>query len=137
MSKDKQYFWNDTGGNFGGRRAGEDVTDFLVIDGTPDKKRINKMLELGQISETKPDSHEQASSAELIQLRKTVNDQKIKIADLEDELSKVPKNVTAARKESKELKAELVEKDIELTEKLDEITKLKADLEEATKPEGK
>ncbi len=133
MSKDEtRYFWNKTGECFAGQVVGTDITDHFSDDITDKGKvkegsRLEEFIELGHISDTKPESYEAAEDAELNKLRETVESQKVEIADLERDAENVPKNVTAARKEVKDLKSELVEKDLEIEE-------LQRQIEELTAP---
>ncbi len=117
MAKDDQnIYWIKTGETFAGRKTGEDITDFFVDKkGAPiQEERLEKLKKDGYVSVEQPASIEEASEIELNSLRKTITDQTDKIVDLENELTNIPKNVTAARKQIKELKSELVEKDIEI-----------------------
>ena len=117
MAKEKQnIFWIKTGETFSGRPVGADITDFFYDkDDKPIQvERLKKLKKDGCVSVNQPDTPEHASEQELNQLRKTVKNQAEKIVDLENNLAGVPKNVTAARKEIKTLKAELVEKEIEI-----------------------
>ncbi len=117
MAKDDQnIYWIKTGETFAGRKTGEDITDFFHDKkGAPiQQERLEKLKKDGYVSIEQPASIEEASEIELNALRKTVADQNEKIVDLENELTTIPKNVTAARKQIKELKSELVEKEIEI-----------------------
>ena len=118
MAKNERQniFWIKTGETFAGKGQGEEITDYFYDkDDKPIQvDRLEKLKKDGFVSMEEPVSVESASEMELNSLRKTVADQTEKITDLERDLQSTPKNITAARKQIKELKAELVEKDIEL-----------------------
>lgn len=112
MEEKSKYYWNDPGSTFDGKKLGTDITGYFVNDKGEftGKERLKKLIEKGTISEKKPVSIEIAKESELNQLRKTVEEKNIKIADLEDELMAIPRSITKARNEIKKLKADLIKK---------------------------
>ena len=118
MAKNEKQniFWIKTGETFAGHGHGEDITDYFYdADGKPTQaKRLEKLIAGGYVSTEEPVSYESASEMELNQLRKTVDDLTTENADLKRDLEGIPKNITASRREVKALKAELVEKEIEI-----------------------
>lgn len=147
MAKEhKQVFWIKSGETFAGHGQGEEITQYFYDEkGEPVKdkegkpyheERLAKLKKDGYVSTEEPINIESASEMELNQLRKTVKDQTEKIVDLENDLATVPKNVTAARKEIKALKAEIVEKDIELDRLNTEIVEKDIELDKLTDPKS-
>lgn len=139
MAKEhKQVFWIKSGETFAGHGQGEEITQYFYDEkGEPTQpERLAKLKKDGYVSTEEPINVETASEMELNQLRKTVKDQTEKIVDLENDLGTVPKNVTAARREIKALKAEIVEKDIELDRLNTEIVEKDIELDKLTDPKG-
>lgn len=133
MSKETRYFWNKTGECFAGKTFGEDITEYFSGDindkgAAKEGTRLENFLKFGSISDEKPVCYEAAEDAELNQLRETVENQKGQIADFQRELDSVPENITAAKKEAKELKSEIEE----LQRQISELTE-----PSATEPKGK
>lgn len=80
----EQYFWNATGETFAGHRFGEDVTKHFEGD----QKRADEYIALGKIVTSAPVDFNDAKQSELNVLRKTVETQKVRIAELETEAKK-------------------------------------------------
>ena len=117
MGKEKtRVYWIKNGETFAGRGVGEEITDFFFSEDGEciQPARLEKLGKAGNVSPDKPINPEVAGEQELNQLRKTVEDLTTENAELKEDKSKQPKNITSAKKEIKELKEQLLEKEIEI-----------------------
>ena len=109
--KKRVAYWSDTKSNLLHSppiKFGDEVTDIL----TEDRKIF--LAKRGKVTFEPVEEELKADIAKTNALEKSLKEAEKRIEDLEHDLAGVPKNVTAARKEIKALKAEIVEKDIEI-----------------------
>ena len=125
----KKYFWNEPRSTFAGKKYGEEVTEYFTGDSD---KRLKNLVDIGKISEKKPETVEVAKQSELHQLRKTVENQKAKIVILEDRLkqSATKPDISAA------LEAALEKYPKKSKEAVDRIVELEKQVEELTSPDN-
>lgn len=104
-------YWADTKSNLLVNppvRFGDPVTDILT------EERKVFLEKRGKVTFEPVEEELKADVAKTHALEKALKESEKRIADLERDVANVPKNITTARKEIKKLKAELVEKDIEI-----------------------